>query len=109
MAYDEGLAQRIRDVIGSRSDIEEKKMFGGIAFMLNGNMCCGVVKADLCLRLGKEGTAAALEETHVRPMDFTGKPLKTMVYVSAKGIADDADLEAWVERGMAFAETLPKK
>ena len=109
MAYDEGLAQRIRDVIGNTPGIEEKKMFGGIAFMLNGHMCCGVVKSDLCLRLGEDGAAAALNEDHVRPMDFTGKPMKTMVYVAAAGIEREDALEAWVQRGVDFAATLPPK
>ncbi len=109
MAYDELLAERVRTSIAGLHGITEKKMFGGIAFMLRGNMCCGIVKEELMVRLGREGTAAALEEPHTRPMDFTGKPLKTMIYVEPIGCADDLALTAWVEKAVAFAKTLPAK
>jgi hypothetical protein len=84
-------------------------MFGGIAFLLNGNMCCGVVGRKLVLRLGREGSAAALEERHTQPMDFTGKPLKTMVYVTPAGHKPDADLRTWVTRAVRFTRSLPVK
>ena len=109
MAYDELLAERVRAALTGVAGITEKKMFGGIAFMLSGNMCCGIVKDELMVRLGPEGTAAALEEPHTRPMDFTGKPMKTMIYVEAIGCADDLALTDWAERGVAFAKTLPPK
>jgi len=109
LAYDESLAARIRSVLASRNDIEERKMFGGVAFLIHGNMCCGVVGDTLMLRLGNEGAAQALAEPHTRPMDFTGKPLKSMVYVAALGIAADADLNRWVGRAVSFAEALPPK
>ena len=92
MAYDEFLAERIRCKLGRRRGISEKKMFGGLAFMVRGNMACGVVGERLMLRLGEEGAALALEEEHVVPMDFTGKPIKTMAFVEPPGIERDADL-----------------
>lgn len=109
MAADQGLIERIRAVIGDRPEVNEKHMFGGVAFMLNGNMACGPTDERLMVRLGKEGAAAALSEPHVTPMDFTGRPLSTMIYVLPEGIDDDGDLRAWVERGLAFAASLPPK
>jgi len=109
MAYDEGAAQRIREILEDIQGITERKMFGGIAFMLYGNMCCGVLKEDLVLRLGEEGSNQALKEKHVRNMDFTGRPMKSMVYVSPEGYDDDDDLKKWVTRSVEFAQSLPKK
>jgi TfoX/Sxy family transcriptional regulator of competence genes len=108
MAYDEQLADRIRDILEGRSGVGERKMFGGLAFMLDGNMCCGVVGDDLMLRLGREGAVAALERPHVRPMDFTGRPITTMVYVGPEGVSGGS-LRRWVETAAAFARTLPPK
>ncbi|MBE9554619.1 MAG: TfoX/Sxy family protein [Proteobacteria bacterium] len=109
MAYSEDLASKIRQALAPRADVMERKMFGGLAFMLRGNMCCGVVGDMLMLRLGNEGAAEALGEPHVKPMDFTGKPLKSMVYVGPEGIASLEDLHGWVNRGADFAATLPPK
>ena len=109
MAYDEALADRIRDVLAAHSDLSEKKMFGGIAFMLAGNMCCGVIGEDLMVRLGPDEGPKALGEEGVRPMDFTGRPIKTAVYVSPEVTADDARLAGWVEAGAAYASSLPPK
>lgn len=109
MAYDEGLAERIRDVLMYREDIAEKKMFGGIAFMLGGNMCVGVVNDVLMVRVGADDYEAALAEPHARPMDFTGKPLTGFIYVDPEGFDDDEQLLAWIERGVAFAASLPVK
>jgi TfoX/Sxy family transcriptional regulator of competence genes len=109
MPYDEGLAERIRDLFDGREDVVEKKMFGGLAFMINGNMCCGVSKEDLMLRLGADGAKAALEHPCARDMDFTGKPLKGFVYVDAHGYAEDEDLENWIQRAAKFAASLPAK
>ncbi len=109
MAYSEDLATRIRRALAPRADVMERKMFGGLAFMLGGNMCCGVVGDRLMLRLGNEGAATALAEPHTRPMDFTGKPLKSMVYVEAEGIASPEELHRWVNRGADFAASLPAK
>lgn len=109
MAYDEDLADRVRLVLNRRRGITEKKMFGGIAFLVNGNMACGIVKDELMLRLGEEGVDGALVQDHTRPMDFTGKVLKTMVYVGPEGIRTAASLKAWVEKGVGFARSLPAK
>ena len=109
MPYDEALAERVHDLMSSRAGAVEKRMFGGVCFMLNGNMCCGVVRDRLMLRLGPEGAAQALRQPHTEPMDFTGKPMKTMVYVVPAGYTDDADLEPWVETAIQFVETLPAK
>lgn len=109
MAYDEKLAERVRKVLKRRKGISEKKMFGGICLLLNGNMVGGVVNDDLMVRVGPDGYEDALKQKHARPMDFTGKPLKGMVYVGPEGIAEDADLKSWLERGLKFARTLPAK
>lgn len=109
MAFDEALADRIRDVLVSRSEVSERKMFGGIAFMVAGNMAVGVIGEDLMVRLDPADAEKALEEPHTRPMDFTGKPMKNMVYVDAEGTASDEDLASWVEAGADFASSLPPK
>ena len=109
MAYDEYLAERVRNVIGKKRGVSEKKMFGGLGFMLAGNMACGIVGEKLMLRLGEEGAAAALGQEHAAPMDFTGKPIKTMVFVEPDGIENDRDLGRWVGKALAFAKTLPPK
>jgi len=85
VAYDEQLADRVRDVLLPEPDLTQRKMFGGLAFMLEGHMCCGVVRDELMLRLGIDGAEEALGRDHVRPMDFTGKPMTGMVFVSAEG------------------------
>ena len=136
MAYDEGLAQRIREALadtGSRSEnsdptpgtaglgqeappkaevlgaVVEKKMFGGLAFMLHGNMCVGVSGDDLMVRVGPDAYAEALAQPHAREMDFTGKPLRGFVYVDPLGFESDEDLAAWIERGARFVRSLPAK
>lgn len=107
MAYDEQLAERIRDVLVG-DGVSERKMFGGIAFMVDGHMVCGIVGDDLMLRLGDEAADAALDRPHVRPMDFTGRPMSTMVYVEPAGVGGVA-LARWVEQALAFTRTLPPK
>ncbi len=109
MPYDEGLAERIRILFEDREDVSERKMFGGLCFMINGNMCCGITKNDLMLRLGADEAQAALKRPHARDMDFTGKPLKGFVYVDPEGYAEDEDLEDWIGRATAFAASLPAK
>jgi TfoX/Sxy family transcriptional regulator of competence genes len=109
MAYDEALADRIRDALADRDDVTERKMFGGLAFMVGGNMCCGVIGSEAMLRLGEDGADAALDEPHTRPMDFTGRPMKGMVHVAAPAIEDEAAVRGWVERAVAFAGSLPPK
>jgi TfoX/Sxy family transcriptional regulator of competence genes len=109
VAYDEQLATRIRDALSESGDLAERKMFGGIAFLLHGNMVCGVVGDTLMLRLGPDGADAALDEPHTRPMDFTGRPSRNMVYVDPAGSATDEALQGWIDRAVAFVETLPPK
>ena len=109
MAYDEGLAQRVREALSDQSAVIEKKMFGGLAFMVDGHMCCGVTRETLMVRVGPDAYEAALARPHARPMDFTGRPLKGMVYVDREGHEEDEDLQSWVERGLAFTNTLPAK
>jgi TfoX/Sxy family transcriptional regulator of competence genes len=109
MAYDEALAARIGTILASHDGLTERKMFGGIAFMLNGHMCCGVTKSDLMVRVGPDAYEDSLAQPHARPMDFTGRPMKGMIYVGAAGYGDDANLRAWVDRGVAFASSLPPK
>ncbi len=109
MAFDEGLADRIRLTVPPGLAVSERKMFGGLAFFCNGHMFCGVVKTQLMLRLGDEAAAGALRRPHVRPMDFTGKAMKSMVYVEAGGVDSDESLSAWIEAALRFAKTLPPK
>ena len=108
MAYDEALGDRVRSAL-TDYDVVEKKMFGGLAFMLHGNMACGVIDQDLVVRLGKDGAAQALTDPHVRDMDFTGRKIKIMVYVSSDGLATPEDLSSWVQRGIEFTSSLPPK
>lgn len=106
MAYDEQLAERIRGVLVPFAEVAERKMFGGVAFLLGGHMCCGVVGDELVVRVGGESYEAALGEPHVREMDFTGRPLRGFIYVGAEGLVSDGDLRAWVERGARHAAGL---
>lgn len=109
MAYDEGLAERMREHFEDRSDITDKKMFGGLCFLINGNMACGIVKDELMLRVGPDGYADALAQPQAREMDFTGRALKGMIYVGCEGFAENEDLAAWLDRATAFASSLPPK
>ena len=109
MAFDEALGDRVRTLLAPRGEVSERKMFGGIAFMISGNMCVGVIGEDLLVRLGAEDAERALAEDNVRPMDFTGKPMKTTVYVNREGTATDDDLGGWVDAGADFAATLTPK
>ncbi|MDH5536847.1 MAG: TfoX/Sxy family protein [Betaproteobacteria bacterium] len=106
MAYDEALATRVRCLLKTRKQISEKRMFGGLAFMLGDKMCCGVLKDDFVARIGTAAYEAALAEPHVRPMDFTGRPLKGYVYVGPQATRSDSSLKAWVDRSVAFTSSL---
>ena len=108
MAYDERLASRIRVAVERRSGVTERKMFGGLAFMLDGHMFCGVVGEELMLRLGPEQADVALDRPHVRPMDFTGRPMAAMVFVAREGFRGPA-LSRWLDNAAAFVGTLPPK
>ena len=109
MAYDEKLADRVRRALSGREGLSERKMFGGIAFMLRGNMACGIVKDELMVRVGPERYDDALGRPHARPMDFTGRAMRGMVYVQPDGCRTDEALKLWVEQGLAFAASLPPK
>ncbi|MCW8836780.1 MAG: TfoX/Sxy family protein [Rhodospirillales bacterium] len=109
MAYDENLADRLRDHLAGHMGISERRMFGGICFMLDGNMVCGVINEDLMLRVGPDTYESTLALDGARPMDFTGKSLKGFVYVDGAFVAEDADLAEWVGRGLVFAAGLPPK
>lgn len=109
MAYSEELAERIREQLGIYDGVSERKMFGGICFMVNGHMTVGVVDDMLMTRHDPARDAEYLAMEHVRPMDFTGKPMKGKGYVEADGIADDEDLATWIGRCVEFVLTLPDK
>ena len=100
MAYDEPTAQRVRAALAGRGAITEKRMFGGLAFLIGGRMACGVLGDTLMVRVGPDAYEAALALPHTRPMDFTGRPLRGFVYVEAPGIRTDAALAAWVTRAV---------
>ena len=109
MGYDEVLADRLRDALAERTDVVEKAMFGGLTFMVRGHMCVGVIGSDLCARVGKAAWPTLVEAPGARPMDFTGRPMKTMVYVAPGVLESDDDLGTWVGRCLAFVESLPPK
>lgn len=109
MAYDVKLGEMVRNVMLEHRGMSERKMFGGLCFMLNGNMCAGVSGKKLMLRVGAEKSEDLLKKPHVKPMDFTGKPLKGMVYVMPAGLKTRAQVKKWVGEGLAFAKSLPKK
>ena len=97
MAYDEKLADRIRKIIGKNKKVTEKKMFGGLSFLLNGKMFCGVLKGDLVLRISHDKYEDALKKPNVRPMDFTGRPMKGFIYVNSNGCKSDKNIRKWVK------------
>lgn len=109
MAFDEGLAERIRERVGPRMGVTEKKMFGGLCFLLDGNMCFGIVGSELMVRVGADAYDDALALPHAREMDFTGRSMRGFVFVEADGFSEDEDLAAWMERGLAHASSLPPK
>ena len=109
MAYNEILAERVREIIARiDAEITERKMFGGLAFLLNGHMFTGIVGDELMLRLGEAGAEAALWREHVREMDFTGRPMKAMVFIEPAGL-DERALAEWVTSAATFAATLAPK
>ncbi|KOU94746.1 RNA methyltransferase [Streptomyces sp. XY593] len=109
MTYDEGLAQRIREQLGERPGLAEKRMFGGLAFLLHGHMTVGVVGDEAIARVGPDGTERALARPEARPMEFTGRPMRGWVTVSGPALAEDSVLQHWVTTALAFAGTLPPK
>ena len=109
MAYDEGLAQRVREQLAGESGLTEKKMFGGLAFLLDGNMSVGLSGEELMVRVGPDGTDDALAQPHTRLFDMSGRPMKGWILVAPAGVEDDGALAAWVDRGVGLARSLPPK
>lgn len=109
MAYDEGLAERIRELLAEVDAITEKPMFGGLSFLLDGKMSVGIVGEELCVRVGKERHDELVAEPGARIMDFTGKPMRGWLFVAPDALDDDEGLASWVERGVEFAGSLPAK
>jgi len=108
VVYNEKLAAMIRDIIKDKRNITEKKMFGGLAFMLNGKMFCGIIKDDLMVRTGQENYEKALSKPYSRPMDFTGKPMKGCVYVDLQGYKTEKSLSGWISLGLDYVSKLRK-
>jgi len=109
MAYDTGLAQRVREIIEERIGFSEKKMFGGVGFLINGNMACGILKDYLIVRVGPKKYEDFLKLPNTLKFDITGKPMKGWVMISHEGYESDKDLYEWVQRGVKFALSLPPK
>jgi hypothetical protein len=109
MAYDELLAERVRKQLKIPAGLVEKKIFGGVAFLINGNVGVGVHGNELVVRIAPEATDGALKEPGARPFDITGRPMKGWLLVGGPGIKDSASLKKWVRRGVVYASALPKK
>src|SRR5262245_54215801 len=109
MSFDENLAARIRAELARKKGVEEKKMFGGVGFLLGGNLLVGVWKDSLIVRLGPDDGEAALLEPHVKAFDITGRPMKGWLLVAPEGLESNADLKEWVRRAVRFVATLPAK
>ncbi len=107
MAYDTELGSRVRALLSSALPIEEKHMFGGLAWLLEGRMFVGIVKDELMVRVGPERHDEAVARHHARIMDFTGKPMRGYIFVHQQGLRSDAELGEWLGLGLAFAATLP--
>jgi TfoX/Sxy family transcriptional regulator of competence genes len=107
VAYNEELAERVRADLADRTDVEEKKMFGGLTFMVAGQMCCGVLKNDLVVRIEPADFDALVAQPHVRPFDFSGRPMQGMVYVDNDALGDPNALRAWVQRGTDYVAAHP--
>ncbi len=105
MAYDTDLANRVRAVVPGDAEVTERKMFGGLAFLLEGRMFAGVVGSELMVRIGPEATQRALDRDHVREMDFTGRPAKSMIFVEPAGLHGQ-ELERWISEAAGYARTL---
>jgi TfoX/Sxy family transcriptional regulator of competence genes len=108
MAYDERLAARVRTLLASRADVSERKMFGGLTFMVGGNMCCGVNGDELIVRLDPRHEGDALARPHTRPMDFTRRRMRGFITVHPDGLTG-SHLDRWVHEAVARAASLPPK
>lgn len=109
MAYDEGLAERVREILEEEPGFDEKRMFGGLCFLLFGNMVCGIIKDDLIVRVGTGRYQAMLKMPYTKKFDLTGKALSGWVMVSSEALDSDDDLNTWLQRGVSFVRTLPPK
>ena len=109
MPFDQALAERVRAALKGTRSLKEKRMFGGLAFLVRGHMCCGIVGDDLVVRTGPETYETALARPHARPMDFTGRPLRGLVYVSPAGHRTGRELKGWIQTGIKFVSSLPPK
>ena len=109
MAYDESLAERLRDLLVGISAVHETRMFGGLSFMVRGSMCVGIIGDQLCARVGVDAYEEALALPFAREMDFTKRPMKGWIYVDPPGIEDGSQLRDWLERCLRFNQTLPQK
>ena len=109
MVYDERLAERIRKTLGKNKQVAEKHMFGGLSFLYRKKMFCGVLKNDLVLKMSHEQWEEALKKPNVRPMDFTGRPMKGFVYVNQKGCKSEKNLKKWIDLSLNHAKYLMKK
>jgi TfoX/Sxy family transcriptional regulator of competence genes len=109
MAYDEDLAQRIRNSLDPVPGLVEKKMFGGVGFMVQGNMACGVHKDMLMVRVGPDRYEEMMKLPYTKPFDMTGRPMKGWLLVEPEGMENEADLKDWLNQGVAFALSLPPK
>lgn len=109
MAYSESLADRIRQALSGRKGMAEKKMFGGLGFLLNGNMCVGVWKTSLIVRIDSETYESALRQPHAAEFDITGRPMRGWIMVADEGLKRDAQLARWIEQAVAFVSRLPPK
>ena len=109
MAYDMGLAERVREILEDEPGFDEKKMFGGLCFLLFGNMVCGIIKDDLIVRVGADKYEAMLLVPHTRKFEITGRPLTGWVMVLGRALDDDDDLGDWLQRAVSFVRTLPPK
>ena len=109
MPYNTILEEKIDAAAKRWQYMEKKKMFGGVGFMVQGNMACGVIGDNLVVRIGAENSEAALAHPYSRPFDFSGKPMAGWVYVEPAGVVADSDLRGWIAQGVAFAQSLPAK
>jgi TfoX/Sxy family transcriptional regulator of competence genes len=109
VAFDSMLADRIRFRLGRRKHFTERKMFGGICFLLKGNMCCGVIGTELIIRVKPEQAESILKEKHTRVFDFSGRPSRSLVFVGPKALQKEADLSRWLQLTVKFATALPPK
>ncbi len=109
MVYSLNLANRMKDHLAGLPDLQEKKMFGGVAFLVRGNMACGVHGDEMIVRVGAENYAAALQQPYTRPFDMTGRPMAGWIMVAPAGCEQEHDFEEWIKQGVDFARTLPPK